>query len=62
MITPSEVIEHLYCPRFTYFMNCLNISQHEEQRYKVLKGREIHKSREESNRAYVNVMVERLGR
>jgi CRISPR-associated exonuclease Cas4 len=53
MITPSEVIEHLYCPRFTYFMNCLNIPQHEELRYKVLKGREIHKDREESNRAYL---------
>lgn len=58
MITPSEVIEHLYCPRFTYFMNCLNIRQHEELRYKVLKGREIHKSREESNREYLR---KRLG-
>ena len=58
MITPSEVIEHIYCPRFTYFMNCLNIPQHEEQRYKVLKGREIHKSHEESNRAYLR---KRLG-
>ncbi len=38
MITPSEVIEHIYCPRFTCFLNCLNIPQHEELRYKVLKG------------------------
>ena len=52
MITPSEVIEHLFCPRFTYFMNCLNIPQHEELRYKVQKGREIHKWREKVNRDY----------
>lgn len=53
MITPSEVIEHLYCPRFTYFMNCLNIPQHEELRYKVLKGRKLHEERESENRDYL---------
>jgi CRISPR-associated exonuclease Cas4 len=53
MITPSEVIEHIYCPRFTYFMNCLNIPQHEELRYKVLKGRELHDRRENENRDYI---------
>ncbi|MCL4492650.1 MAG: CRISPR-associated protein Cas4 [Nitrospirae bacterium] len=58
MITPSEVIEHLYCPRFTYFMNCLNIPQHEELRYKVRKGRDLHQKRESSNRDYLR---KRLG-
>ncbi len=53
MITPSEVIEHLYCPRFTFFINCLNIPQHEEQRYKVLKGRELHEKREKTNVDYL---------
>ncbi len=53
MITPSEVIEHMYCTRFTYFMNCLNIPQHEELRYKVLKGREIHDKQENINRGYL---------
>ena len=57
MITPSEVIEHLYCPRFTYFMNCLNIPQHEELRYKVLKGREIHERRSEENREYLRKKI-----
>ena len=53
MITPSEVIEHLYFPRFTYFMNCLNIPQHEELRYKVMKGRKLHEEREKENREYL---------
>ena len=58
MITPSEVVEHLYCPRFTYFMNCLNIPQHEELRYKVLKGRELHGRREKTN---IDYLRKRLG-
>lgn len=52
-VTPSEVIEYLYCPRFIYFMNCLCIPQHEEQRYKVLKGRELHDERKKINKEYL---------
>lgn len=62
MITPSEVIEHLFCPRFTYFMNCLNIPQHEEQRYKVLKGRELHERREKENREYLRKKIGCIGK
>lgn len=57
MITPSEVIEHLFCPRFTYFMNCLNIPQHEELRYKVLKGRSLHERRETENQDYLRKKI-----
>ena len=52
-ITPSEVIEYLYCPRFIYFMNCLGIAQHEDQRFIVLKGREVHEHRKVRNPDYV---------
>jgi len=52
-ITPSEIIEYLYCPRFIYFMNCLSIPQHEEQRYKVLAGREIHEKKAKINKDYL---------
>lgn len=41
-VTPSEIIEFLYCPRFTYFMKNLMISQYEENRFKVQLGREKH--------------------
>lgn len=57
MITPSELIEHLFCPRFTYFINCLNIPQHEELRYKVLKGRELHEKRAKSNVDYLKKKI-----
>ena len=57
MITPSEVIEHIYCPRFTYYMNVLNIPQFEDRRFKVLKGREVHKRRETENRFYLRKKI-----
>jgi CRISPR-associated exonuclease Cas4 len=57
-ITPSEVIEYLFCPRFIFYMNVLCIPQHEEQRYKVLKGRELHEKKERINREYLR---KRLG-
>ena len=56
-ITPSEIIEFLYCRRFTYFMKCLGIRQYEENRYKVQIGREIHERREQQNRDYLRKKI-----
>jgi len=52
LITISDVLEYLFCPRFIYFMYCLDISQHEEKRFKVLKGREVHDIRRLTNTEY----------
>lgn len=52
-LTASDVIEYLFCPRFIYFIHVLNISQREGRRFKVLKGRELHKKRGKSNTAYL---------
>ncbi len=56
-ITPSEVVEYLFCPRFIFFMKCLNIPQHEEKRYKVLMGREIHEERRQINPDYLRKKI-----
>jgi CRISPR-associated exonuclease Cas4 len=56
-ITPSEVLEYLFCPRFIYFMNCLCIPQHEEQRFKVQKGRDVHKERTKINKSYLRKKI-----
>lgn len=56
-ITPSEVIEYLYCPRFIYFMNCLLIPQNEEQRYKVILGRNIHNIKTKINKEYLRKKI-----
>lgn len=52
MITISDVLEYLFCPRFIYFMYCLDIPQHEEKRFKVVKGREVHEIRRLTNTEY----------
>jgi CRISPR-associated exonuclease Cas4 len=52
-ITPSDVIEYLFCPRFIYFMKCLDIPQHEDVRYKVMKGREVHEEKAKINKEYL---------
>ena len=41
-ITVSDALEYLFCPRFIFFERCLMIPEHQEKRYKVLKGRELH--------------------
>lgn len=52
-ITPSQLIEHTFCPRFIYFMETLAIPQKEENRFKVIKGREIHKKKSLINKSYL---------
>lgn len=62
LLMPTEIIEFLYCPRFTYFLNCLNIPQHEEQRYKVLLGRDLHDKRKKINREYLRRKISCIGK
>lgn len=60
MITPTDVLEYLYCPRFTYFLNVLRISQYEDRRYKVKKGRSVHEKRVTQNREYLRKKIPTL--
>lgn len=52
-ITPSEIIQYLYCPRFIYFEKVLGIPQYEEKSYKAMKGRHIHENKSKMNREYL---------
>ncbi|SDC86193.1 MULTISPECIES: CRISPR-associated protein Cas4 [unclassified Candidatus Frackibacter] len=56
-ITPSEVIEYMYCPRFIYYMLYLKIPQREERRYKVQLGREIHDKKTKINKDYLRKKI-----
>lgn len=58
-LTPSHLIEYLFCPRFTYFEYVLAIPQYEEKDYKVMRGRHLHDERLERNKDYLR---RRLGR
>lgn len=56
-ITPSDIIQHLYCPRFTYFEYVLAIPQHEEKSYKAMRGRELHDYKQGVNKDYLRKKI-----
>ena len=56
-LTPSHIIEYLFCPRFTYFEHVLSIPQYEEKLYKVQKGREVHERKTEVNADYLRKKI-----
>ena len=56
-LTPSHIIEYLFCPRFTYFEYVLGIPQYEEKFYKVMKGRDIHTLKASQNIDYLRKKI-----
>lgn len=56
-LTPSHIIEYLYCNRFTYFEYVLAIPQYEERNFKVMKGREVHDKKLEQNKEYLRQRI-----
>lgn len=56
-ITPSHIIEYLYCPRYTYFEYVLRIPQHEDKFFKVRKGRDVHNIKLERNKDYLRKKI-----
>lgn len=56
-ITPSDVIQYLYCPRFTYFEYVLAIPQFEEKSYKAMRGRELHDYKQNVNKDYLRKKI-----
>lgn len=56
-ITPSHIIEFLYCPRFTYYEYVLRIPQYEDKLYKVQKGRKIHERKISENADYLRKRI-----
>ncbi|MDO9527704.1 MAG: CRISPR-associated protein Cas4 [Syntrophales bacterium] len=56
-ITASDILEYLFCPRFIYFENYLDIPQHEEKRFKVQKGRSIHEDKQKINLDYLRKKI-----
>jgi CRISPR-associated exonuclease Cas4 len=52
-LTVTHVLEHLYCPRFTYFEYVLAVPERQERRPLVQKGREVHAERRRINPHYL---------
>jgi CRISPR-associated exonuclease Cas4 len=49
----THILEHLYCPRFTYFEYVLGIPERQERRPLVMKGRAVHEERKRINAGYL---------
>jgi CRISPR-associated exonuclease Cas4 len=56
-ITPSHIIQYLYCPRFTYFEYVLRVPQFEDKNYKVVQGRTMHELRSLQNKEYLRQRI-----
>lgn len=54
---PSQIIEYLYCPRYTYFEYVLLVPQNEKKFYKVVRGREMHDQKLEQNKQYLRKKI-----
>ena len=52
-LTVTHILEHLFCPRFTYFEHVLAVPERQERRALVQKGREVHKERRKINPQYL---------
>ncbi len=53
MLTVTDVVEHVFCPKFTYFCIILGLEQYEQKRGTVLAGRKLHSKHEDMNKAYM---------
>src|SRR5437016_2295926 len=49
----THVLEHLYCPRFTYFEYVLGVPERQGRRPLVQKGRDVHKEQRRTNPNYL---------
>ena len=56
-ITPSDIIQYQYCPRFVYFERVLRIPQYEEKSFKAMEGRHLHEVKSEQNKAYLRQRI-----
>lgn len=62
MITVSDVLEYMFCPRFIFYMYCLTISQYEGRRFKVQTGRDVHEKKRIANPDYFRKKLGVCGR
>lgn len=52
-ITITTVVEHAFCPKFTYYSEVLGLDQYEGKRGTVLSGRMIHSKHEKTNVSFI---------
>lgn len=61
-LTVTHLLEHLFCPRFSYFEYVLGVPERQEKRPLVLKGRQVHEERRHTNPHYLRKKLGVVGR
>lgn len=56
-ITATHILQHLFCPRFTYFEEILRVPEFQEKRFKVRKGRQVHEQFRKQNPDYLRKKI-----
>lgn len=51
-VTVTDVVEHVFCPKFTYYSSVLGLEQYQGKRGTVRAGRRVHARHEKSNTGY----------
>jgi len=57
MIAAIDILNHLYCPRYTYFTYVLSVPQFEDKYFLVQKGREVHDMKTVRNKDYLRKKI-----
>jgi CRISPR-associated exonuclease Cas4 len=52
-LTVTHLLEHLFCPRFTFFEHVLQVPERQERRQLVRAGRQAHEERKRINPGYL---------
>src|SRR3954454_15751522 len=52
-LTVTHLLEHLYCPRFTFFEHVLRVPERQGRRALVQLGRQAHEERKRINPNYL---------
>ena len=52
-LTVTDIVEYVFCPKFTYFINVLGLEQFEQKRGTVTGGRKLHNRHEKDNLRYI---------
>jgi CRISPR-associated exonuclease Cas4 len=52
VLTITDVVEHVFCPKFTYYSSVLGLRQFEEKRGTVKAGKTLHQRHETTNKDY----------
>lgn len=53
ILSVTDVVEHAFCPKFTYYTSVLGLKQYEEKRGTVSAGRNLHQRHEKINKSYL---------